>query len=73
MTDTERERERERQRETQAARREPDGGLDPGTAGSGPGLKAGTKPLRHQGCPVSFFFSLTYLVNYFSKLLRLVS
>ena len=49
MTDTERE--RDRQREKQAARKEPDGGLDPGTAGSGPGLKAGTKPLGHPGIP----------------------
>ena len=41
-THTERERERERQRhkEKQAPRREPNAGLDPGSPGSGPGLKA---------------------------------
>ena len=36
----ERERERERQREKQASCREPDVGLDPGSPGSHPGLKA---------------------------------
>ena len=46
MRDTEREREpererqRHRQREKQAPRKEPDGGLDPMSPGSGPGLKA---------------------------------
>ena len=44
MRDTERERERgrdtERQREKQAPCREPDVGLDPGSPGSRPGLKA---------------------------------
>ena len=39
MRDTERERQRHRQREKQAPCREPDVGLDPGTRGSGPGLK----------------------------------
>ena len=51
-----REREREREAETQAedkagsmygARLE----LDSGSPGSGPGLKAGTKPLSHPGIP----------------------
>ena len=36
----ERERQRHRQREKQAPCREPDGGLDPGSPGSRPGLKA---------------------------------
>ena len=36
----ERERQRHRQREKQAPGREPDAGLDPGSPGSGPGLKA---------------------------------
>ena len=36
----ERKRQRHRQREEQALGREPDVGLDPGTPGSGPGLKA---------------------------------
>ena len=38
--DIERERQRYRQREKQAPCREPDVGLDPGSLGSGPGLKA---------------------------------
>ena len=40
MRDTERERQRQRQREKQATCRKPDVGLDPGTPGSGSGLKA---------------------------------
>ena len=42
MTDTgrERERQRHRQREKQAPCREPDMGLNPGSPGSHPGLKA---------------------------------
>ena len=39
-THTHTERERERQREKQAPCREPDVGLDPGSPGSRPGLKA---------------------------------
>ena len=39
MTDTKRERQRHRQREKQAPHREPDGGLDPRSPGSGPGLQ----------------------------------
>ena len=35
----ERERQRQRWKEKQAPRREPNAGLDPGTPGSGPGLK----------------------------------
>ena len=31
--------------------REPDAGFDPGSPGSGPGPKAGAKPLRHPGIP----------------------
>ena len=53
MRDTQRERERQRhrQREKQAPCREPNVGLDPGPPGSGPGRKAGTTPLNHQGSP----------------------
>ena len=40
MRDTERERQRHRQREKQAPCREPDMGLNPGSPGSRPGLKA---------------------------------
>ena len=43
---------RHRQREKQASWREPDGGLDPRSPGSHPGLKAGAKPLSHLGGPV---------------------
>ena len=39
-THTHTERQRHRQREKQAPCREPDVGLDPGSPGSGPGLKA---------------------------------
>ena len=31
--------------------RQPDVGFDPGSPGSGPGPKAGAKPLRHPGIP----------------------
>ena len=52
MRDTERERQRHRQREKkQAPCRKPDTGLNPGTPGSHPGPKAGTKPLSHPGIP----------------------
>ena len=37
--------------EKQAPCREPDAGLDPGTPGSCPGVKAGAKPLSHPGIP----------------------
>ena len=40
-------RETERQREKQAPCREPDRGLDPGSPGSGPGLKAALNPGFH--------------------------
>ena len=39
-----------------AACREPDVGLDPGTPGSHPGLKAGAKLLSHPGIPGSKTF-----------------
>ena len=60
MRDTERERERERERhrqmerEKQAPYRDPDVGLGPGSPGSHPGLKAGTKPLSHPGIPRTY-------------------
>ena len=41
----------QRQREKQAPCREPDVGLDTGTPGPCPGLKAGAKPLSHPGVP----------------------
>ena len=42
---------RDTQRERQAPWKEPDVGLDPGTPGSHPGLKAGTQLLNHTGVP----------------------
>ena len=55
MREREREREREmqrhRQREKQAPCREPDVGLNPGSPGSHPELKAGAKLLSHPGIP----------------------
>ena len=55
MRDTHRkrkgERQRHRHREKQAPHRELDVGLDPRTPGTGPGLKAGAKPLSHPGIP----------------------
>ena len=48
-------RERERQSEKQAPCREPDVGLDPRSPGSRPGPKAGAKPLRYPGIPISIF------------------
>ena len=50
-TGKKRERQRHMQREKQAPCREPDVGLDPRTAGSCPGLKAGAQPLSHPGIP----------------------
>ena len=51
MTERERESQRHRKREKQAPCRESDVGLDPGTPGSHPGPKAGTKPLSHPEIP----------------------
>ena len=54
-------RQRERQRHTQAEgeagsmHQEPDVGLDPGSPGSCPGPKVGTKPLHHPGIPAKNF------------------
>ena len=62
MRDTEKDREAETQVEGEAGSmqgarrgtrcREPNVGLDPGTPGSRPGLKAGTQPLSHPGIPL---------------------
>ena len=59
------EREREREAETQAEgeagsmHREPNVGFDPGSPGSHPGPKAGTKPLHHPGIPHINFSKLS--------------
>ena len=55
VTQRETERQKHRQREEQAPCREPDVGFDPGSLGSRPGPKAGTKPLRHPGIPIKMF------------------
>ena len=56
VTHTERERQKHRQREKQAPYPEPDVGFDPGSSGSHPGPKAGTKVLHHPGIPDSKLF-----------------
>ena len=65
VTERERERQRHRQREKQApCTREPDVGFDPETRGSGPGLKAGAKPLSPPpGCPITMFKRSTGLIK----------
>ena len=52
MKDTERERLKHKQREKWAPCREPNVRLDPGTPGSCPGQKAGSKLLSHPGVPI---------------------
>ena len=52
-----RERQRHRQGEKQAPCREPDVGLDPGTPGSRPELKADVQPQSLPGIPRSSFLS----------------
>ena len=51
MIVTEREAETQAEGEAGSMHREPDVGFDPGSPGSRPGPKAGTKPLRHPGIP----------------------
>ena len=51
MRDTERERKRHRQRDKKGSCREPAVGLDSGSPGPHPGLKAGTQLLSHPGVP----------------------
>ena len=61
MIVTERQREAETQAEGEAGstHREPDVGFDPGSPGSRPEPKAGAKPLRHPGIPVTKYFKNT--------------
>ena len=42
-------------------------GLDPGTPGSHPGPKAGTKPLSHPGIPFPTVFKLGAIAETFYK------
>ena len=74
MIVTQREREAETQAEGEAGsiHRESDVGFDPGSPGSHPGPKAGTKPLRHPGIPLRVFLRL-YAREYFSWVLYSVS
>ena len=58
MRPRERERKTHRQREMQAPCREPDVGLDAGTLGSRPGLKADAQPLSHPGVPIDMILNL---------------
>ena len=51
--ETHRERQRQGQREKQAPCREPNVGLNPGTAGSGPKPKADAQSLSHPGIPTT--------------------
>ena len=66
MIEKVRERQRHRQREKQAPCREPDAGLDPGTPGSHPGLKADAQPLSHPGAPRVYVIlhSFVYVVKH---------
>ena len=52
-THTHREAETQAEGEAGSMHREPDVGFDPGSPGSRPGPKAGTKPLRHPGIPIN--------------------
>ena len=64
MRDTQKERQGHRQREKQAPCREPDMGLNPGTPGSCPGLKADAQLLSHPGIPgFVFCFSFKFLLK----------
>ena len=51
MVVTEGETETQAEGEAGYMHREPDVGFDPGSPGSRPGPKTGTKPLRHPGIP----------------------
>ena len=61
VTERERGRDTGRGREAGSMHREPDVGLDPGSPGSRPGPKAGTKPLRHPGIPEVWILLLNKL------------
>ena len=61
MRDTQRERQRHRQKQKQAPCREPDVGLNPGTPGSCPELKADAQPLSNPGVPNMKFKVKVYI------------
>ena len=60
IRDTQRERQRHRKREKQAPCGEPNMGLDPGTQGSHPELKADAQPLSHSGTPGNLYFLIPF-------------
>ena len=57
MIVTEREAETQAEGEAGSMHREPDVGFESGSLGSCPGPKAGAKPLRHPGIPLSWYFN----------------
>ena len=62
------EREREAEGEAGSMHREPNVGFDPGSSGSRPGPKAGTKLLHHPGIPRYLYFQLILLMKDCNKL-----
>ena len=62
--ETDRQTDRHRQREKQAPCREPDVGLNPGTPGSGPGLKAGANPLSTQASQAGSILSVLHILTH---------
>ena len=56
MRNTDKEKQRHRQREKQVPCSEPEVGLDPGTTGSCPELKADAQPPGYPGVPSSYLF-----------------
>ena len=71
MIVTQRERETQAEGEAGSMHREPDVGFDPGSPGSRPGPKAGTKLLRHPGIPENRFFGDNHQSSVFSKYLSM--
>ena len=63
MIDTEREAETQAEGEAGSMHREPDVGFNPGSPGSRPGPKAGTKPLRHPGIPQDFLIHVFLVLS----------
>ena len=59
--ETQREAETQAEGEAGSMHREPDVGFDPGSPGSRPGPKAGTKPLCDPGIPLTFSWGWGYI------------
>ena len=69
MRGTERDRDIDRGREKQPICRKPDAGLNPGSPGSRPGLKADAQPLSHPGVLTTFSnlchsYTLCFILEY---------